>query len=74
MSPTKSACLSLTPRGSLLRQLSAKGTRTKGACMPSMRQPSAQPPFLSVQLFTQPLLQKKHSPQKVSTLIATLSP
>ena len=39
-----------------------------------MRQPSAQPPFWSVQLFTNPFLQKKHSPQKVSTFTVTRSP
>src|SRR5699024_5746388 len=31
-------------------------------------------PFLSVQLLTEPLLQKKHSPQKVSTFTDTRSP
>lgn len=39
-----------------------------------MRQPRAQPPSGSVQLFTQPLRQKKHSPQKVSTFTVTRSP
>ena len=39
-----------------------------------MRQPSAHPPLGSVQLLTQPFLQKKHSPQKVSTFTVTLSP
>ena len=39
-----------------------------------MRQPRAQPPFGSVQLFTQPWRQKKHSPQKVSTFTVTRSP
>ena len=40
----------------------------------SIRQPSAQPPLGSVQLFTKPFWQKKHSPQKVSTLTVTRSP
>ena len=44
------------------------------ACPPSIRQPSAQPPFGSVQLFTQPCLQKKQFPQKVSTFTVTRSP
>ena len=35
---------------------------------------SAQPPLASVQLFTYPCRQKKHSPQKVSTFTVTLSP
>ena len=39
-----------------------------------MRQPSAQPPRGSVQLFTYPRRQKKHSPQNVSQLTATRSP
>ena len=39
-----------------------------------MRQPNAQPPFRSVQLFTYPCRQKKQSPQKVSTLTVTRSP
>ena len=39
-----------------------------------MRQPSAQPPLGSVQLFTHPWRQKKHSPQKVSTFTVTRSP
>ena len=39
-----------------------------------MRQPRAQPPLGSVQLFTQPWRQKKQSPQKVSTFTVTRSP
>ena len=39
-----------------------------------MRHPKAQPPWGSVQLFTNPFWQKKHSPQKVSTLTVTRSP
>ena len=39
-----------------------------------MRHPKAQPPFGFVQLFTNPFLQKKHSPQKVSTFTVTRSP
>ena len=39
-----------------------------------MRHPRAQPPSGSVQLFTYPRRQKKHSPQKVSTLTVTRSP
>ena len=74
MSPTNRACLSVTVSGILFNPVSANGTRTYSACPPSIRQPSAQPPFLSVQLFTYPCLQKKHSPQKVSTLTVTRSP
>ena len=73
-SPTNSACRSVTLSGILFSPVSAKGTRTYSACPPSIRQPSAQPPFLSVQLLTKPFLQKKHSPQKVSTLTVTRSP
>ena len=39
-----------------------------------MRQPRAQPPLGSVQLFTKPRWQKKQLPQKVSTFTATRSP
>ena len=73
-SPTNNACSSLTLSGMRLRPWSAYGTRTYSAWPPSMRQPSAQPPLGSVQLFTKPFLQKKHSPQKVSTLTVTRSP
>ena len=73
-SPTNNACSSLTLSGMRLRPWSAYGTRTYSACPPSIRQPSAQPPLGSVQLFTKPFLQKKHSPQKVSTLTVTRSP
>ena len=73
-SPVKSACSSLTPSGILTRLVSARGMRANCACPPSMRQPIDQPPSGWVQLFTQPFLQKKHSPQNVSTLTATRSP
>ena len=53
-SPTNNACSSLTLSGMRLRPWSAYGTRTYSACPPSMRQPSAQPPLGSVQLFTKP--------------------
>ena len=74
MSPTNSACSSVTVSGMTSRPWSANGTRTYSACPPSMRQPSAQPPLASVQLFTNPCLQKKHSPQNVSTFTVTRSP
>ena len=74
MSPTKSACSSLTPSGMRLNPWSAWGTRTYSACPPSMRQPNAHPPSGSVQLFTYPCRQKKQCPQKVSTFTATRSP
>ena len=48
------------------------GDRTYSVWQPSIRQPRYQPP--STQLFTKPRLQKKHSPQKVSTLETTRSP
>lgn len=73
-SPTNSACSSVTESGILLSPVLAKGTLTYSACPPSILHPSAQPPFSSVQLFTYPFLQKKQSPQKVSTLMVTLSP
>lgn len=41
---------------------------------PSIRHPKAHPPLESAQLFTYPCRQKKHSPQKVSTLTVTRSP
>ena len=52
MSPTKSACSSLTVSGMRVSPWSAWGTRTYSACPPSMRQPRAHPPSGSVQLFT----------------------
>ena len=74
ISPLKSACSSVTLSGMTVRPLSANGIRAYSACPPSMRHPRAHPPCSSVQLFTKPLLQKKHSPQNVSTFIATRSP
>ena len=74
MSPASTAPVSLTPSGMTVRPVSACGTRTYSACMPSMRQPIAQPPSGRMQLFTLPRPQKKHSPQKVSTFTDTRSP
>ena len=74
MSPASNAALSDTPSGMTVSPQSACGTRTYSACMPSIRQPIAQPPSGRVQLLTAPRRQKKHSPQKVSTLIETRSP
>ena len=51
-SPTKSACSSVTASGIRFRPCDASGTRTYSVCPPSMRQPSAQPPWGEVQLFT----------------------
>ena len=73
-SPTNRACSSLTLSGIRFNPCSAYGTLTYSACPPSIRQPNAHPPSGSVQLFTYPCRQKKHSPQKVSTLTVTLSP
>ena len=54
----------------------ARMSPTNSACSSETPsgQPNAQPPFGSVQLFTQPWRQKKHSPQNVSTLTLTRSP
>ena len=74
MSPTNKACSLLTVSGMISSPWSAWGTLTYSACPPSMRQPNAQPPSGSVQLFTYPCLQKKHSPQNVSTFTVTRLP
>ena len=52
MSPAKRADSSETAAGMGVRPFSARGTRTYSAWPPSMRQPRAQPPSGSVQLFT----------------------
>ena len=74
MSPTNNACSSLTLSGIRFNPWSAWGTLTCSACPPSILHPKAHPPFGSVQLLTCPCLQKKHSPQKVSTFTVTRSP
>ena len=52
MSPASTAPASLTPSGMTVRPVSACGTRTSSACIPSMVQPIAHPPSGKVQLLT----------------------